>query len=172
MAVSAERLAIDPCLRDGIDGLVTIQSQQLGNDCSSSNLDENDVVKADAVERVFEGEAALDFVCLDHGFQDVLDLGCWEALGLVGTGKPICYSEDTAKVVGGMAPFCGEPAVVVVEPSDSSADVEGTPNGVELVRGSGDFGAVGNDGACTCGVGLAPYKKVGNRESRAFNHGS
>lgn len=128
--------------------MVAVQSQQLGNDSGSGNLDENDVIEAYAVEGVFEGETALDLVCLDHGLQDVLDLGCWETLGLVGTSEPVCHGEDPAEIVGGVAPLCGEPAVVIVKPSNGSADVEGASDGVELVGGSGDLGPVGNDGAC------------------------
>lgn len=46
-----------------------------------------------------------------------------------------------------MAPLGGEPAVVVVEPADHGANVEGSIDGVELVGGTGDLGAVGHHGA-------------------------
>ncbi len=62
-------------------------------------------------------------------------------------GEPVGDGEDAAEVVGGVAPLGGEPGVVVVEPADDGADIEGGLDGVELVRGAGDAGAVGDDGA-------------------------
>lgn len=46
-----------------------------------------------------------------------------------------------------MAPFCGEPAVVIIQPADHRADIERAIHGVELEGCTGDFGAVGDDGA-------------------------
>ncbi len=62
-------------------------------------------------------------------------------------GEPVGGGEDAAEVVGGVAPLGGEPGVVEVEPADEGADVEGCLDGVELVGGAGDAGAVGDDGA-------------------------
>ena len=50
--------------------------------------------------------------------------------------------EDGAEVVGGVAPLGGEPGVVVVQPADERADVEGGLHGVELVAGAGNACAV------------------------------
>ena len=41
-----------------------------------------------------------------------------------------------------MTPFCGEEAVVEVEPSDHCSNVERAPDGVELVVSSGDSSAL------------------------------
>lgn len=46
-----------------------------------------------------------------------------------------------------MAPFRGQPAVVEVEPSDHGANVEGSVDGVQHIRGAGNLCAVGHDGA-------------------------
>jgi hypothetical protein len=46
-----------------------------------------------------------------------------------------------------VAPLGREPAVVVVEPADHGADVEGAVDGVEDVGRAGDARAVGDDGA-------------------------
>ncbi len=43
------------------------QAEHVGDDGGGGDLDEHDVVEADAVEGVLEGEAALDLVGLDHG---------------------------------------------------------------------------------------------------------
>lgn len=105
------------------------------------------MVEADAVERVLEGEAALDLVRLDHGLEDGLDSGGGLSSCLVGAGQPVGHGEDTAEVVGGVTPLSSEPAVVVVQPADGGADVEGAADGVELVGCTGDLGTVGDDGA-------------------------
>ena len=44
-----------------------------------------------------------------------------------------------------MTPLSSEPAVVVVEPADGSADVEGTSDRVELVWSSRNTGTIRND---------------------------
>lgn len=115
------------------------------------------MVETVTVEGVLEGEAALDLVGLDHGLEDILDLGDGKSLGLVGAREPVGDGEDASEVVGGMTPLGGEPAVVVVQPPDCGADVEGSADGVELVGSSGNFGAVGDDG--TCGVMVSRPKR-------------
>ena len=111
------------------------------------------MIEAYLVEGVFEGEAALDFVGLDHGGEDVAD-GQRMAIA----GEAVGDGQDGAKVVGGVAPLGGEPGVVVVEPADDGADVEGGLNGVEFVAGAGDacavvHGEAGDEGAEELGAG-------------------
>lgn len=151
VAVGAEGLAVNPGLGDGIGRLGLVEAEHLGDDGGGGNLDEDDVVEADLVVRVEESEAALDLVGLDHALEDVTDgelLAVGEvAAGLVGTGDPVGDGEDGAKVVRGVAPLGSEPAVVVVEPADHGTNVEGGIDGIELVGGTGDLGAVGDNGA-------------------------
>lgn len=45
--------------------------QELGDDCGTRNLDEDDVVETNAVERVEQGKATLNLVRFDHAFEDV-----------------------------------------------------------------------------------------------------
>ena len=45
-----------------------------------------------------------------------------------------------------MTPLGSEPAVIVVKPANDGADVEGSADRVELVGGTGDLGAIGDDG--------------------------
>ena len=71
MAVGAQRLAVDPGLRDGIDDLVVGTAQHLGDHRGRGHLDQHHVVEADAVEAVLEREHALDLVRLDHRRQHV-----------------------------------------------------------------------------------------------------
>jgi hypothetical protein len=47
------------------------EAEQLADDGGARDLDEDDVIEADLVEGVFERDAALDFVRLDHGGEDV-----------------------------------------------------------------------------------------------------
>lgn len=151
MAVSAERLTINPGLGDGVNGLGARQTEELGDHSGSGDLDEDNVVETNTVEGVLESQASLDLVGLDHGLKNVLDLGNLDSGGRVGLGstsKPVSDGKDTAQVVGGMAPLGSEPAIIVVEPADGSANVEGTTDGVELIGSTGNLGTVGDDGAC------------------------
>ena len=60
--------------------------------------------------------------------------------------------EDAAEVVGGVAPFGGEPGVVVVEPADDAADVPGGLDRVEAEGGAGYARAIGDLGAFNDGA--------------------
>ena len=109
------------------------------------------MVETDLVERVLQRHAALYLVGLDHGFQNVLDredlAGADISASPVRPANPVRDGKDGAEVVAGMTPFGGEPAVVEVEPSDHGADVEGAADWIELVGGTGDFGAMRDGGA-------------------------
>lgn len=99
MAVSPEGLSINPRLRDGVNGLVAVEAEELRDDSGGSNLDKNDVVETDTVERVQEGKAALNFVSLDHGFENVADT---QRLALA--SKVVSDGQDGTKVVGWVTP--------------------------------------------------------------------
>jgi len=137
MTVGTQRLTVGPCLGDSVNGLVTVKTQELGDNRGTGDLDEDDVIEADAVEGIEEGKAPLDFVSLDHAREDVMH---GELLTL--TGEMIGDGEDGTQVVGWVTPFCGEEAVVEVEPSDHCSNVERAPDGVELVVSSGDTSAL------------------------------
>ena len=84
MSVGPERLAIDPCLRDGVDGLITVEAQQLGHNSRRGYFDEDDVIKADAIEGIQQGKGTLNLVCFDHAFEDIM-----HGQGLTLTGKMV-----------------------------------------------------------------------------------
>jgi hypothetical protein len=90
-------------------------------------------------------------VSLDHGLENVLDnkgLAASEVTtSLVGTVDPVSDSKDSTEVIRGVTPLSCEPAVVKVEPSDHSTNVEGGVDGVKLEGSTRDLGAVGNNGA-------------------------
>ena len=122
--------------------------QKLGDDGGRRHFDEDDVVEADAIERVEQREAALDLVRFDHALEDVLD-GDMLALAR----EMVCDGENGAQIVGRVAPwnkkvacqlggwgeeraertFCGKEAIVKVEPTNDGTDVEGSANRIELV---------------------------------------
>ena len=86
--------------------------------------------------------------------------------GLV-AAEPVGDGEDGAEVVGGVAPFGGEPGVVEVEPADDGTDVKRALDGIELVAGAGDARAVpdrgaGDDGSEELGAG-----RIGEGEDAA-----
>lgn len=147
VTVRTEGLSVNPSLGDSVGGLLTGETEELGDNGGGGDLDEDDVVKSNAVEGVLESESSLDLVSLDHGLKNILDGGDGLSGSLVGTGQPVGNGQDTSQVVGGVTPLSGQPTVVVVEPSDGGSDVESSTDGVELVGGSGDLGSVGNDGS-------------------------
>lgn len=150
VAVGTQALAVNPRLGDGIGSLLLVEAEHLADNSRAGNLDENYVIQTNLVERVEQSKAALNLVRLDHSLENIADgedLAASEVTaGLVGTGDPVSHGQDSAQVVTGMSPLSSEPAVVVVEPSDHSTNVEGTVHGVELIGCAGNLGAVGHDG--------------------------
>lgn len=151
MTVGSQRLAINPSLGNSIGNLLLVETEHLGDDGGRGNLDENDVVKTDLVVGVEESQASLNLVSLDHGLENILDnkgLASSEVTtSLVGTVDPVGDGEDSTEVVRGVTPLSSEPAVVEVEPSDHSTNVEGGVDGVKLEGSTGDLGTVGDNGA-------------------------
>lgn len=110
VSIGAESATVEPGIREGLDDGGFIQVEHATGDGSGGNADEDDVVEADAVEAVFEGEDALDFVSLDAPVEDVAD-----GEGLFGaTMKVVGEADDAPEVVGGVPPFGREPGVVEV----------------------------------------------------------
>ena len=146
MAVCAESLAVNPCVRDGVTGLRLGQTEHLGDNSGGSDLDEHNVVETDLVVRVLESENTLDFVGLDHSLEDILDLEDLAvaeiATSAVGSRDPVSDREDSTEVVRWVTPLSGQPAVVEVEPSDHSTNVESTTDWVQLVRCTWDLSTV------------------------------
>jgi hypothetical protein len=60
-------------MRDGVDDLVARAAQHRGGYGGGSDAHQQHVVEADAVEGIFQGQDALDFVGLDHESQEVPD---------------------------------------------------------------------------------------------------
>jgi hypothetical protein len=151
VAVSSQRLTINPSLSDSIGNLLLVEAEHLGDDGGRGDLDEDDVVKTDLVVGVEESQASLNLVSLDHGLENILDnkgLAASEVTtSLVGTVDPVSDSKDSTEVVRGVTPLSSEPAVVEVEPSDHSTNVEGGVDGIKLEGSTRDLGAVGDNGA-------------------------
>jgi hypothetical protein len=151
VSVSAETLAINPRLCDGIGGLLLVEAEKLGNNSSGSDLDQNNVVQTDLVVGVLQSQNTLDFVSLDHGLQNILN--CQNlatsnvSTSAVGARDPVGNSKNTTQVVRGVTPLGGKPAVVVIEPTDHGTNVKGTVHGVKLVRCTGHASTVGDNGA-------------------------
>lgn len=156
VTVGAQALAVHPGLCDGVGGLLLVEAEHLRDHGGGSDLDQHDVVQTDLVVRVLQGQHTLDLVGLDHALQHVLDLQdlavAQVAARTVGTGDPVRDGENTTQVVGGVTPFGGQPAVVVVEPADHGTDVEGTVDGVQLVGSTRHTGTIGDDGALDNGA--------------------
>lgn len=156
MSVGSQALAINPSLCDSIGGLLLGEAEHLGNHSSASNLDKHNMVQTDLVVRVQKCQTTLNFVCPDHSLQNLLDGNDLSISKLstctVGSRDPVSDSQDRTQVIRRVTPFSGEPAVVVVEPSNHSTDVESAIDGVELERCAGDLCAVGDDSSLNNGA--------------------
>jgi len=73
--------------------------QELGRDGGRGDLDQDDVIESDAVERVEQREAALDLVRFDHALEDVLDRDVFALARQV-----VRDGEDGPEIVGWVAP--------------------------------------------------------------------
>ncbi len=147
MAIGAQALAVHPGQRDRIDDLFAGQAKHACHDRGGGHFDQHHVVEADLVEAVFQREAALDFVRLDHRREHVLHRERLPADRDCVARQPIGGRENAAQVVGRMPPFRGQPGVVEIQPADHRADIERGLHRIELEPGSGHLGAIGHDGA-------------------------
>ena len=124
MAVGAQRAAVDPGIGHGVDDLVAVAAQHCRRHRSTGDTYQQDVVQAHAVETVFQGQHALDLMGADHGVKEVR----YGQRLLPGSGilpaEIVGNRKNAAQVVGGMAPFGGQPGVVEVQPAHHGADVE------------------------------------------------
>lgn len=185
VSVRAEGLAVNKGLGDDVDDLVPVEAEQLGDNGGGRDLDKagqvsparagkifsHDVVETDSVERVLEGEAALDLVGHDHAGEDVLD----GERGQAGSGHPVRDGEDTSTAVGGVSPLGGKEAWGGQSRADGTVHAQSLKSnqriwvpmanaprlrasagpalsaahahGVDLEGGSRDLGPVGHDGA-------------------------
>lgn len=100
VAVSTERLAINPGLGNGIDGLVTVKAKELGHNGGGGDLDEDDVIKTNSVEGVEQGKSSLDLVSLYHGLEDITD-----GQGLSLTSQMVRNGQDGTEIVRWVAPY-------------------------------------------------------------------
>ncbi len=66
---------------------------------------------------------------------------------LAAAGKPVGNGENSAEIVGGVAPLRGEPGIVEVEPPYHRADVEGGLHRIQLEARAGDARALGDRGS-------------------------
>lgn len=94
VSVSSEGLSVDEDLGDDVDSLFASESEELGNDRGGGELDKDDVVESDSVERVLESHATLDLVSHDHRGEDVLDGEGGFAGSDVGSRDPVGDGHD------------------------------------------------------------------------------
>src|SRR6516162_539371 len=94
------------------------------------------MIKADAIEAVFQCEDPLDLVRLNHGYENITHRESLNSLAHTVSAQVICDSENGTEIIRRMSPFRGEPRVVEIEPAHDRADIERGLNRVQLVTGS------------------------------------
>ena len=141
MAIGAQRLAVDPRLRDRVDHLVVGAAEHVRHHRDRGHLPQHHVIEADAVEAVLQRDHALDLVRLDHRGQDTSFIlnGVWlrDSQSAVARMPPRLSEGD---------PIGREPGVVEIEPADHRAEVPGRLHRVELELGPGHLGAARRHG--------------------------
>src|SRR5579859_1133652 len=84
-------------------------------------------------------------MCLNHGGENLLHEQRLFTGSDSGPGEPVGDGKDASQIVGWMAPFCGQPRVVEVQPPDHRTDIEGGLHRVKLKLGSRHPCAIGHD---------------------------
>ncbi|MNH20573.1 hypothetical protein D3C79_803500 [compost metagenome] len=69
MPIRAQCLTVSKGVRQRRQQLLAIGTHQLGGDCGRGHFHQNDVIEADTVERVFQGNHALNLMGHDHRFK-------------------------------------------------------------------------------------------------------
>src|SRR5690606_15541157 len=110
-----------------------------------SQFDEEYMIKPNLVERIFERHYALYLVRTDHGIQHIVH-GKWSlSAGYRRSRQPVGCRQYAPQVIGWMPPLRGQPRVVEVEPPDHRTDIESGMHGVQLIRRTRHFSAIGYD---------------------------
>lgn len=84
--ISSERAVVDKDMAASSHGLLFVETEKFGHYSSRSQLHQEDMIYSDAIEAVFKCEAALNFVCFDHGFEDIGDVK-WSAIAILEVGN-------------------------------------------------------------------------------------
>src|SRR5687768_6277429 len=121
MAIGAERLSVDPCLRKRVDDLIPAAAKQMRRDGGGRNFHQHDMIQSNLVETVLQRKATLDFMGLDHRRQHVAYRE-WRAPGARIAGAPIGNGKYAAQIIRWMSPFRRQPGVVEIEPANHRAD--------------------------------------------------
>ena len=66
MTIGTQRLTVDPRQRDGVENFIPVQAKHLGDHRRGGHFDQQDVIETDAVKRVFQRDAALNFMSFNH----------------------------------------------------------------------------------------------------------
>ena len=137
VAVGPQGAAIEERIGERVDDLFAGAAEQPGRNGGRGNTHQEHMIQAEAVERVLEGEDALDFMRLDHGQQHIAHRQRRLARGVRPPAEVSGDREDGAEVIRRMPPLGREPSVVEVEPADHRTDVEGRLDGLEFVGRAG-----------------------------------
>ena len=116
-------MPIDKRMGQRCQQLLAVSAHQLGGDRRGGDFHQQHVIEADAVEGVFQGDHALNLMGHDHCFQHRTYGQRCIAIGHAFLREVIGHGQDAAEVIRRVAPFGGEPGVVVVEPTHDAADV-------------------------------------------------
>ena len=126
------------------------------------------MIQSNLVVGIFQRQASLYLMCLDHRFQHIFDLHDGPipnvSSSTIRSRYPISYRKYAAQIVRRVAPFSCQPAVVVVQPANHGSNVEGTIDRIKDVRSPGHSSTMRYDGALNDG----PEKLGAFFESKGF----
>ena len=147
MTVGTQAGAVQPGLGQRVDDLRLGAPEHLRHHRRGSDAHQQHMAQTHAVEAVLQRDDALDLVRLDHGRQHVAHQQRRLAGRHVALGQVVRHGKNATQVVRRMAPFGGQPGVVVVQPADDATDVPRRFHRVEPELGAGHARAMGNHGA-------------------------
>ncbi|SVK47259.1 Uncharacterised protein [Acinetobacter baumannii] len=147
VAVGAQRLPVHPRQRHRVQDRLAAQAEQLRHHRGGRHLYQQHVIQPHPVEGVFQRQAALDLMRLDHGDQHLPHGQRRFARRHRLAREPVGHRQDPAQVVRRVAPLRRQPGVVEVEPADHGADIERRLHRIQLETGAGHPAAVQHLGA-------------------------
>ena len=147
MAISAQGLPVHPGMRDRRQHLLPVGAHEVRHNSGRCNLDQQHMIQPNAVEGVFQRQHALNFMGLDHRFQNSLHGQGRFTVRYPFLREIIGYRQNPAQVIRWMSPLCSKPGIVVIQPADHAADVPGRFYGIQTIRSAGNPSAMRHHGA-------------------------
>ena len=96
------------------------------------------MIQPHLIEAVFQREATLNFMRLDHGSQHVTHRERLSSPQSRRCGTPVGHRKYAAEIIRWMPPFGSKPGIVEIEPANHCTDIECRLYRIKLELGTGN----------------------------------